>query len=242
MGLLRYLKDLRGICKEINWAMVWHDTMRGIPWLENMPSISPERWAVGYNYLYVMTRILNDTNPKSVLELGLGASSTLISQYFTYLQNSTLSAENAGGGYLHLIAEHNDDWITYYTKSHSLSSCSTIIKQDMIEKRYKGVTYNAYEDLAKDVKGKKFSVISIDAPFGSDKYSRRDIVEFLPNILEESFAIVIDDANRHGEKNTIKEISDILQKHNILYCTGVYMGATDCCVIASQNNAFLCSL
>lgn len=241
MGLLHYLKDLRGTCKEIEWANIWHDTMRDIPWLENMPSISPGRWAVGYNYLYVMTRILNDTNPKSVLELGLGASSTLISQYFTYFQNSALQTDNARG-YYHLIAEHNDDWITYYTKSHSLSSCSTIIRQNMIKKRYKGAAYNAYEDIAKDIKGKKFSVISVDAPFGSDKYSRRDIVELLPDILEESFAIIIDDADRCGEKNTIKDISDILQRHNIPYCTGIYMGATDCCVIASQDNAFLCSL
>jgi len=237
MGLIHYLKDLRGTCKEIDWAMIWHDTMRGILWLENMPSISPGRWAVGYNYLYVMTRILNDTNPKSVLELGLGASSTLISQYFNYLH-----ASNAGGGHNHLVIEHNEDWITYYTKSHSLSPLSTIVKQNLVKKTYKGSPYNAYENLAKDVNGKKFSVISVDAPFGSDKYSRRDIVEFLPDILEESFTIVIDDADRNGEKDTIKAITNILQNYGIPYCTGIYIGATDCCVIASLDNAFLCSL
>lgn len=242
MGLLHYLKDLRGTCKEIDYAIIWHDTMRGIPWLENMPSISPGRWAVGYNYLYVMTRILNDTKPNSVLELGLGVSSTLISQYFNYFEGNDPQTNNAGGGYSHLIAEHNEEWIGYYTKSHSLSPHSTIIKQNMIKKTYKGTQYNAYEDLAKDIKGKKFSVISVDAPFGSDKYSRRDIIEFIPDILEKSFVIVIDDANRRGEQNTIKEITHILQGQDIPYCTGIYMGATDCCIITSQDNSFLCSL
>ena len=236
MGLLHYLKDLQGTCKDIEWANIWHDTMRNIPWLKDMPSISPGRWAVGYNYLYIMTRILNDTNPKSVLEFGLGASTTLIAQYFNCVE-----ANNAGG-YCHLVIEHNEDWITYYTQSHSLSSLTTISKQNLIEKTYKGSQYNAYEDIAKDVKGRKFSVISVDAPYGSKKYSRRDIIEFLPDILEESFVIVVDDANRRGEKNTIKDISEILQKHNIPCNTSVYMGGTDCCVITSQDNAFLCSL
>lgn len=50
----------------------------------------------------------------------------------------------------------------------------------------------------------KFDVISIDAPIGTDlEYSRRDVLELLPDILEKDFVILMDDANRQGERNTI---------------------------------------
>lgn len=241
--LLNLIMNFRGTVREIYWSNIWHDTIRGIPWLENMPSISPGRWAVGYNYLYVMTRILNDKNPKSVLELGLGASSTLISQYFNYIEKNMMDTQSPSQ-YNYLIAEHNDDWINFYTLSHPLPSNCIIAKQNMIKKIYKGTQYNAYENLAKDIKGKKFSVISIDAPIGDRKYkyNRRDILELIPDVLEESFVILIDDAQRWGEKNTIKNIKRILQGKNIPYCTSIYSGETNCCVIASADNAFLCSL
>lgn len=215
---------------------MWHDTTRGLPWLKEIPSISPGRWAVGYNYLYVMTRILNDIQPRSILELGLGASTTLISQYINYFYKS------GNGTYSHMIAEHDEAWIDFYTKSHELNPSSIIIKQDIVKMSSVG-EYNAYKNLEKDIKGKKFSVISVDAPIGTDSaYSRRDILEFIPDILEESFVIVIDDANREGEKNTIKEIEMILKRNHIIYGIHFYTGETDCCVITSEDNIFICSL
>lgn len=131
--LLNLIMNFRGTVREIYWSNIWHDTIRGIPWLENMPSISPGRWAVGYNYLYVMTRILNDKNPKSVLELGLGASSTLISQYFNYIEKNMMDTQSPSQ-YNYLIAEHNDDWINFYTLSHPLPSNCIIAKQKMVKK------------------------------------------------------------------------------------------------------------
>lgn len=90
---------------------------------------------------------------------------------------------------------------------------------------------------------KNFSVISVDALIGTDyAYSRRDILELIPEILQDSFVIVIDDTNRKGEKNTVKEIEMILKENNISYGIHTYPGETDYCVIASKNNSFLCSL
>ena len=77
--MIEKLKDfiyLERQTKELIWAKIWEDTKKGVDWMENMPGISPGRWAVTYNYLYVITRILNEVRPRSILEFGLGFSST----------------------------------------------------------------------------------------------------------------------------------------------------------------------
>lgn len=229
----KFFKMLKNQNDELIWANVWHDTQKGISWLEDMPSISPGRWAVGYNYLYVMTRILNDLRPVSVLELGLGVSTTLISKYFESIGNPDA---------VHFIAEHDNDWIKFYEKSHPLPSCSIVKKQKLVKKRDGNDEYYAYENLLETIQGFKFQIISIDAPFGGRHKSRADILELLPDVLTKEFVIIIDDVNRIGERNTCLEIKQILNDNNIKYMDTVYEGATHCCVIASYKNRFLCSL
>lgn len=196
-------------------------------------SISPGRWAVGYNYVYVLARVLNETEPHRILDMGLGISSSLISRYIDY-KNFEDSE--------HIITEHDQEWIHFWTKNNQLSAHSRIAKQELENKIKDGHRYFAYADLKKDLNGKKFSFISIDAPFGSDKYSRRDILEFLPDILDEDFVIMMDDTERQGEKNTIRELQAILKISGIRYEIGWYDGMSDCCIIVSPKNKFLCSL
>ena len=82
--IISYFRSIRRENQELLWARIWDDTKHNLDWIEKMPGISPGRMAVGYNYLYVMTRILNDLKPKHVLDMGLGISSTLISYYMDY--------------------------------------------------------------------------------------------------------------------------------------------------------------
>ena len=69
MRILEYFQRLSKQNQEILWANIWRDTIQDIKWLQNVPGLSPGRWAVGYNYLYVMTRILNETNPQKILPI-----------------------------------------------------------------------------------------------------------------------------------------------------------------------------
>lgn len=114
---------------ELIWCETWHDTMRGMEWIQELPSVSPGRWAVGYNYMYVMTRILDAMKPHHVLDLGLGVSTQLFSTYFSYF------------GYddgLHLIAEHDENWIKFYEIEKGLSPASTIKRQKLVKKKMGG--------------------------------------------------------------------------------------------------------
>lgn len=228
-----YFKNLQNQNYELIWAKTWDDTKKGIKWIEQMPGISPGRWAVGYNYLYVMTRILNEKEPHAVLDLGLGISSTLISHYFGY--------QNYEDG-CHTIIEHDEQWAQFYAVKNKVFPQSKINVLNCVEKEYDHSKYNAYDDLGKIISGKKYDVISVDAPKGSEKHSRRDIVEFLPDILNPSFVIVIDDAQRPGERSTIAEIEGVLTGNKIAFCKGIYPGMTDCCVITSADNKFLCTM
>lgn len=230
-----YLKKVSDQNMELIWANVWRDTCMDIKWIQGISSLSPGRSAVGYNYLYVMTRILNELEPHHVLDLGLGISSTLISNYF---------AENTYDDALHIICEHDKEWGEFYSRKHSLSEYSHIAYQELTTKRNNGFDYSAYKDLGKDIGQIRFSVISIDAPFGymGGDSSRRDILEFLPNILEKHFAIVIDDYERIGEQNTVRDIEQILKSNDIPYRLGIYPGLSYVCVVASEQDKFLCTL
>ena len=77
---------------------------------------------------------------------------------------------------------------------------------------------------------------------GGGYSSRRDIFEFLPGILEDDFVIVIDDYDRIGEQNTVKEIEGILNAKGISYASGIYLGLSNICVITAECNKFLCTL
>ena len=226
-------KNVEKGIKELLWARTWEDTKRGINWLDELPSISPGRWAVGYNYIYIMTRVLEEMEPESVLDLGLGISSTLISCYFNHRKNG-----------IHTIVEQDKEWAHFYTENHSLSKFSQISILECIKKDYKGQEINAYsgfDDLIRRA-GMKYSVVSIDGPWGSDRYSRRDIVPWMPDILEDDFAILMDDANRKGEKETAEDIMNTLKQNNMEYAVGYYPGECDCLIICSKKYSFLCSL
>lgn len=135
------MQQLQSSIEELTYARVWEDTCRNIDWIQDLPGISPGRWAVGYNYLYVMTRILDELRPR-------------------------------------------------------------------------GATY----------------------------FARRDLLPYIPQILPEDFAIVIDDAQRPGEQRTIADLLGKLGAAGIEAAIGYYRGTSYCAVIVSKSLGYFCSL
>ena len=236
MGIIKryknYFKDLMNQNYELLWAKTWDDTRNGIKWMEDLPSISPGRWAVGYNYLYVMTRVLNETEPKNVIDFGPGISSTLISLYYSHNEIEGV----------HDIVEQDENWASFYTTKHTLSKNSTIHTIECTPKMHNGIEYLAYKDISQVVSGKKYDVVSIDGPMGSERHARRDIVDYIPEVLNDSFVILIDDAERVGERDTINEIKEVLKKNGIGFCEGSYPGLSNLTVITSEDKRFICSM
>lgn len=83
-----------------------------------------------------------------------------------------------------------------------------------------------------------------DGPFGylAKTYARTDVLTIMPDCLATSFVLFWDDTERAGEKNTIKEMLNILEENGIKYKTGFYRGVKEMLVLASEDNRFLCSM
>lgn len=218
---------------ETVWAAVFHDTICDSNWLHNK-TFSPGRWAVGYPFLYALYHILSKMQPSNILELGLGQSTRMISQF----------AENSEAR--HFVVENDSEWINFFKKDFNLSG-----KTEVVQLNYKMVSYKdaaevrVYSDFVETLSEYgKYDFIMIDAPLGGDMihYSRIDVLGLLPQCLSDTFVIMIDDVERLGEHNTIKEITSILSDSNREYAVGYYGGDKRCAVIASANMKFLCSL
>lgn len=251
LNLLQYIKEQQNVIKrdtqaarlhawqgqrnadEIIWAEIFNNVISDSSWLTNK-SFSAGRWAVGYQYLYVVYRILNEVRPKNLLELGLGQSTRLLGQY------AASDAEVQ-----HIVVEHDPAWIQFFQQDFHLPSNSTIVQ---LEREYRAFREDGhvlvFKNFRETFKGHKFDFISIDAPLGGEAviYARVDILDLLPDVLADSFIIIVDDFNRQGEKNTVTVLEEILQENGILYAKGVYAGKKDCVVICSEDLKFVCSM
>lgn len=223
---------------EILWANIYHDTIAGSDWLHDK-AISPGgpyRWAVGYNFLYALYRVLDEMRPRHILELGLGQSTRLTGQFARYF------------GAAHFVVEHDKDWVDFFCNSwRSMSNQTVIYLATLIEKEFAGQRYLAYKEfdtLVKEVDA-SFDLILVDGPIGGrGERSRRDIVAYLPQILSEEFVILVDDCGRKGEDNLIKEIRGILDRNNIEHAFGLLQSGAGCHVgiIACKKWRFFASM
>lgn len=221
-------KDSRSL--EYLWSAIFRDTIAGYKWCQNL-SLSLGRWAVGYNYAYVVCRILNDFAPRNILELGLGQSSYIMGRY-----------ANTHEGVHYEIVEQNSTWIDFMMKSEEINNNNVnIYCSNIIESVEDGILYK-YELFDEIVKEKKYSLISVDGPWGGTYRSREDILEYSDKILEDEFVIIFDDSNRIGEKNTIEQLVNGLRSKGRSVCVGVYSGIKDVCVVTTEKWKFLTSL
>lgn len=214
------------------WAQIFNNTISGCDWLIDR-AFSPGRWAVGYQYLYVLYRVLNEVTPQRILELGLGQSTRLIGQY-----------AQRHPGVIHHVVEHDPEWIDFFTSGFALSEQTHIVNLPIEMEAFSSDNVPVYTDFSQTFSGQKFDLISIDAPFGylSKEYSRIDILKLLPRCLSDSFVIMMDDYNRNMERNTVELIKQFLDESGIPYCTGTYHGQKATYVIASENLRFVCSM
>lgn len=209
----------------------FNDMRKGVSWLTKEIQIIGGRWAVGYYYMYIMLHILLSKKPKSILEMGLGQSSKILINYHI---NSKANYE---------IIEQNEEWLSFFLQENYIPE-DVKVHIKPVQKEYNaqyGTYIYTYGEI-QDIIQRKYDLISIDGPWGSEGISRQDILSYIPGCLEDSFCIMLDDYGREGEKNMISELEKILKDNGIEYCKGIYKGDKEFCLIVSKDNSFLCSL
>lgn len=221
--------------KELWWRDIFVDTVKGYKWYHDK-SLSLGRWAIGYNYAYVLARVLDEFRPADILECGLGQSSKIITDYVS--ANSDVNYD---------IVEQDQNWVDFFKKNYCPDNNTNVYVKRIVETEfsagggYNGKTY-MYEGFSEIVEGKRYALISIDGPWGSKKYSRIDVVEHIPAILQEEFVIMVDDFERVGERNMVGLLKKKLDDNQIKYCEGKYVGMKEICVIVSKKWEFLTTM
>lgn len=232
----RLKEELDGVCRitshfnEILSGMNLDRMISESNWLK-IKNFSTGGMAVGNQYLYVLYKILDSGKFESFLDIGLGQTSKMIGQYAVYKENVR-----------HIVVESDREWTEFFLKSNEMRY-SQIEYMDYIVKKVEGIPVRTFSDFKNRLSGEKFDYISIDAPLGSCLYSRIDILDLLPECLEKSWIIMMDDVNRSGEQRTLTEIEHILERYNIKYKESRYTGvAKEFAIIASYDNRFYCTI
>lgn len=239
--MLQKLRKLLNLNKDINninnrlisienrvsetvWANIYHDSIRGYVELEKLP-LNIGRWAGSYSFFYLLNRVLKDFKPKNILELGLGESTKFIS---TYIENYLPDTK-------HIISEHDEEWISNFNEKFQLSKNSSIVQIDLDKKIIEDFEVTSYKDFDATFQ-ENYDLILIDAPFGSPRYSRYDIVEYIKNKdFSDNFIIILDDTNRTGEKDTLNVLINLLKMKRDDIFHETYQGAKASTIITNMK-------
>ena len=168
------------INNELKYAFVFNDTIKSSEWLKEK-DFSLVNSAANYSLMYSLYRILNDAQPKNILELGLGQTTKLTSQYAKYFDDAKLT-----------VLESDEDWIENFSKNLEISDNTRIVNLDVETFEYNNTINTRFKDIDKIVESEKYDLIIIDAPRGFMKkdgknklldYSRTNIWQLIPSNL-----------------------------------------------------------
>lgn len=234
----KHVIDASRNAAEAVWAQVFHDTIRDSTWLKNK-TFSPGRWAVGYAYLYVMYRILNEMRPKCILDLGLGQTTRMIAQY-----------ADANSAVEHIVVENSKEWIDFWKRGCRADGLAIPGNTRIVRLDYGFETINGksgvrvYKRFKQALRGKVFDFVSIDAPLSGDmkEIGRVDVLKLVPQGIAKRFAILFDDTNRAPDYKAVDQLIGQLKSSGYSTVLGRYQGDKDCHLIASTDNAYLRSL
>ena len=208
---LQLLRDLsQRQFRELNFADLLHDTILNSSWLKEK-SFSLYGWAANYSFIYMLYRILDNAKPRNILEMGMGQTSRLTSQYVAYCNS---------GATLDII-ENDADWIATYRPQLAQSEHIKVHQRDLELFTYDRTECRKYKNLNEIVGNTKYDLIIIDGPWGAEqKLPRSNVLDLIKNHnLADDFIIIFDDAERKGEQNTIANTLKLLKEMNIEYLT-----------------------
>lgn len=214
--------------EELLWAEIYHDSIKGKEELKNL-SLNIGRWAGNYSFFYILHRILDTCKPSRILELGLGESSKFIS---VFISNYLPTTE-------HLIIEQSIDWQNQFIEQFDLSSNSKIKILPIEQIDIKGHAVNSYTGFDHEIND-LFDFYLVDGPFGSNNFSRYDIINLIKKFPKDhEFVILFDDYDRKGEQQTVKILIEILQGNDFQIYQAVYKGLKTQIIIASEKFKFV---
>lgn len=178
----------------------------------------PLRSAATYSYLYLLLRAAQELGELRILELGAGQSTILIdrlAQRFP-IQCTTL--------------EHDEFW-----QQHIAGQVEVDVRHaPLVPRLSRGHQADSYDPAVIDAEA-RFNVLLVDGPRSSKRRSRWGCLAFIEQHLEDDFLIIIDDAERPGEIDTIGAALQLLDERGIQYGTHLSRSINSQFVIATEG-------
>lgn len=217
--------------REVFWATNFNNMIKESEWCIKR-DFAPTGMAVGFYYLYILYKALDSGKFDSFLDIGLGQTTKMFSQYSKYIKKNSLT-----------VIESDEEWACFFEKNIDMSYTDILILPCKMERK-EDDEVRVYEGFDEKLKDKLFDIISIDGPYGGDMHnmSRLDILSILPDCLKKSWIILVDDLSRIGEKNTFQKILALLDASNIKYTYAIHHGSNSFGVITSLDNRFFCKI
>ncbi len=161
--------------------------------------------AASHSLMYLLTRMLGEFQFEAIVELGSGQTTQLI--------------ERMKRGARHVCYEHDPIW--HGMMRDAFNQIDSRLRP-LQRRETHGVGYDGYSDPELG----PFDFLLVDGPPGVDSYSRFSCVEWIDANSYEEFVIIIDDAERSGEQDTIRFISELLNKRGLHVKVNTLVGRT----------------
>lgn len=220
------IEENKKFSREILYANIFNDTIKESKWL-NKKNFSLNKSSSSYSFLYILYRILDEFKPNNILELGLGQSSKITSQYVSHYHDNLD------------IIENDEEWIKNFSKNLELSDNFNIINLSTESFIYNSSENLRYKDFSNNIKNNTYDLVIIDGPYGyNQEYPRSNLWEII-DFLEKDFIIIIDDYERKGEQNTVLKFFKLLDEKNIEYETVEFEGIKKQLIIYSPEYKFI---
>lgn len=227
--LRQKIENISRIQWELYQATRFRDSIIESPWLK-YKSFSLGGWAADYGLMYTIFRTLNAMKPMNILEFGLGQTSKMVHQYAKYYNANAITCE------------HDEKWVEFFNNSKDGDYPINVQMMNLQTIQYRGHNTLTYEDCSKTFSNQQFELILVDGPFGSDHFSRSQIIDLAKKNLAQRFCIIIDDYERLGEQETTEEVQDVLKANNIHFRSRVYSAEKEHMLICSHDLEFLTTM
>lgn len=171
--------------------------------------------AASYSLMYLIMRIMKELAIHKVVEFGSGQSTVLIDR----IKDADCS---------HMAYEQNSVWANILRGR--LSTCDLreceLAPMELGEISYSGL---------KNQELQPFDLLLVDGPVGTDSFFRFACVPFIEANIEREFIVIIDDASRPGEQETINYLINSLSKRNVDFKINYLSGRTTQALITTPK-------
>ncbi len=199
---------------EIFWLMQYQYVAADVDWLP-IKSIGSSNTSaeVGYAYLYILIRLLEEYHPKNILEFNIGQVTKISAQYA-----STHSAKLT-------VLDHDRSRVEYLLHKWPIDWSGTEIHgAPLMDAQGYGISGWYYRNFQNVTDGKRYNVFLLKCPRGGDRCIKPhlDIMTKLLELIADDFAILIDHVEDEAVNKVYKRMKEIFEEHGIVYRNAIF--------------------